>query len=272
MVNQTDTCVAEGSELDLKLREIYGRFKKPWVLKTLRDTLPPTQMRAMDCDFIVHPRDNWTEFRIWETGLPPEHEATAHIAQRLAGTDPVIVDVGANAGCFFLPLMARAGSKARAIAFEPNPVMRARLDANIKLNRLSRRVKVFDCAVGAEEATLKLHFPQNGNLGQGRLDQSYDAAMDDTAIDVDVRPLADCLNEAKIKRVDFLKVDVEGMEDRVICPLLEGDPAFWPRLIYFEIAHDGTWQMPLMQMLAERGYTQAGEFRDNGLFERREDG
>ncbi|WP_170311784.1 FkbM family methyltransferase [Sulfitobacter sabulilitoris] len=267
MTLQTDIEADTGSALDAKVREIWSRFQKPWVRKILRDTLPPTRITSMGCEFIVHPRDNFTEFKIWETGLPPEHAATLHIAGVLAGQDAVIVDVGANAGAFFLPIMQRAGKKARAIAFEPNPVMRDRLAVNVKLNKLTG-VRVFDCAVGAEEASTRLHFPRNGNLGQGRVDLEYTDGNADTAIDVAVRPLADCLKQARIKTVDFLKVDVEGLEDRVICPLLEGDEALWPRMIYFEVAHDGTWSMPLLEMLEERGYTAVGSFDNNSLFER----
>jgi FkbM family methyltransferase len=254
--------------MDAKMREIWARFPdRPKVRQALRDMLPPTRVTALGCDFIVHPRDNYTEFRIWETGLPPEHLATRAIAEEFAGTDAVIVDVGANAGAFFLPLLRAAGKGAKAIAFEPNPVMRARLSANVALNRLTSRVRVFDCAVGAEAGHSVLHFPRNGNLGQGRIDVAYVRGGSE-GVSVAIRPLADCLRQAKVSRVDFLKVDVEGLEDRVIVPLLQDDPALWPRSLYFEIAHDGVWQMPLLQVLADRGYARVQDFDNNALFRR----
>ena len=254
--------------MDAKMREIWARFPdRPKVRQALRDMLPPTRVSALGCDFILHPRDNYTEFRMWETGLPPEHVATRAIADGLAGTDAVIVDVGANAGAFFLPILKAAGKGAEAIAFEPNPVMRARLQANVALNRLTARVRIFDCAVGAEPGQSVLHFPRNGNLGQGRVDVAY-ARGGSEGVAVEIRPLADCLREAKAARVDFLKVDVEGLEDRVIVPLLQGDPALWPRSLYFEIAHDGVWQMPLLQVLADRGYVRVQDFDNNALFRR----
>ena len=254
--------------VDAKLREIWGKLEKPWIRRTIRDCLPPTRVRWLDTDFVVHPRDNFTEFRMWELGRPPEHEATEAIAQMLKGSSAVIVDVGANAGAFGLPLLTGAGAKARAVMFEPNPVMLARLEANIALNKF-RNVRVFDCAVGDAEGRSPMFFPKNGNLGQGRVLESYGNVSDEgETIEVKIRPLADCLRSARVSRVDFLKVDVEGLEDKVICPLLEDDKAPKPERIYFEVEHKGKWGLPLLQMLEEHGYSEEAAYGANRLFRR----
>ncbi len=254
--------------MDAKMREIWARFEKPWIRNNLRDMLPPTPVECLGTKFIVHPRDNFTEFKMWENALPPEHEATETLAALMAGEDVVIVDVGANAGAFFLPILKHAGKGARAVVFEPNPVMRARLLTNIDLNTLSDRVEVFDCAVSDEPGQSRLHFPRNGNLGQGRVEVAYDnAAGEDDGVEVVLRPLPDCLKEAGVAQIDFLKVDVEGLEDRVICPLLEADVALRPRMIYFEIAHDGVWKYPLIDRLEDAGYVRSETYGKNALFE-----
>jgi FkbM family methyltransferase len=255
--------------MDAKMREIWARLEKPWVRKILQQSLPPTRITSMGCDFIVHPRDNFTEFRMWENGLPPEHEATLHLADLLADSDAVIVDVGANAGAFSLPIIKRAGKGARAAVFEPNPVMRARLQANLDLNDLGH-ARVFDCAVSDAAGRARLHFPGNGNLGQGRIGQGYDGPGAREGVEVALRPLADCLAEASFDRVDLLKVDVEGLEDRVIAPLLQAEDAPRPRLIYVEVEHQGTWTYPLLDILADRGYAEVRTFGKNRLFQREE--
>lgn len=252
--------------MDAKMRQIWARIQKPWVRQIIREMLPPTPVSAMGCDFIVHPQDNFTEFRLWETGLPPEHLATQHIAETLENSDPVIVDVGANAGAFFLPIHMAGGPGARSVVFEPNPVMQERLLTNVALNRLQDQVSLFTCAVGDAPGRSVLHFPRNGNLGQGRIEVAYPHKKASEGVEVAIRPLADCLAEAGVSRVDFLKVDVEGLEDRVIVPLLRGDPALLPRLIYFEIAHDGVWTLPLMEELERAGYVRVQEFDNNALF------
>ena len=252
--------------LDAKLREIWAKFEKPWILNALRQSLPPTRIETLGCTFVVHPRDNFTEFRMWENGLPPEHEATQAIADRLRGTPAVIVDVGANAGAFGLPVLKAAGPGARALAFEPNPVMQARLRRNIALNDLE--VALFECALGDAPGRSRLYFPRNGNLGQGRIDVKYAHKAGTEGVEVEVRTLPDCLSAAGVDRVDFLKVDVEGLEDRVIGPLLQSDAAPHPGLIYFEIAHDRVWQFPLFDLLIDRGYREVAQYGPNSLFER----
>ncbi len=267
---QSTTEAVADAAMDAKLREIWGKFDKRWVREILRKSLPPTPVTCLGCEFIVHPRDNFTEFKMWEKGLPPEHEATQALAERMAGTHPVIVDVGANAGAFFLPILKSAGAEARAVVFEPNPVMQARLTQNISLNDLSDQVQVFDCAVSDSPGTSVMHFPRNGNLGEGRVEVGY-AHGSEHGLEVALRPLADCLAEADVERVDFLKVDVEGLEDRVIVPLLEGDERLHPDLIYFEVAHDGVWSLPLLDTLRNAGYDEVKKFHKNSLFERKVD-
>lgn len=245
------------------MRQIYGSFDKPWIRKQIQSLLPPTRIAWAGCKFVVHPSDNFTEFRMWELGRPPEFAATEALAERLRGKSSTIVDVGANAGAFSLPIL-KAGRAAQAVFVEPNPVMRARLQRNIVLNRM-RNAHVVDCAIGAEAGVAELQFPKNGNLGQARVGVAYEAG--DVGIEVAVRPLADVVAEAGLHAIDLLKVDVEGLEDRVICPYLAGDGPK-PQMIYVEIAHDGVWEMPLLDDLAAAGYTQTETFGENALFER----
>ena len=261
------TAPVADAAMDAKMREIWARFQKPWIRNNLRDMLPPTPVECLGTKFIVHPRDNFTEFKMWENALPPEHEATEALAARFAGKDVTIVDVGANAGAFFLPILNRAGKMSKALVFEPNPVMRARLLTNIDLNKLAKRVTVFDCAVSDEAGQSRLHFPRNGNLGQGRVEVAYEKGTDEDGVDVALRTLPDCLKEAGITQVDFLKVDVEGLEDRVIVPLLDDESAPRPALVYFEIAHDGVWKHPLTDRLEEDGYVRIETYGQNALFE-----
>jgi FkbM family methyltransferase len=258
----TEEPVADAA-MDAKLRQIWATFDKPWIRKTLQQMLPPTRMSWMNCKFVVHPSDNFTEFKMWELGRPPEHEATAALAARLKGQPCTIVDVGANAGAFSLPLI-KAGRGARGVLVEPNPVMRARLERNVALNRF-RNIEICDCAVGESAGEAILHFPKNGNLGQGRIDVSYEGGAEGAR--VAVRPLADIVRDAGVEAVTLLKVDVEGMEDRVICPFLADRSAPKPQMIYFEIAHDGVWARPLLDDLESHGYRQVDTFGANALFE-----
>ncbi len=252
--------------MEAKIREIFALLSdKPRVIRRLQKILPPSRVQILDTDFVVYPKNNWTEYVMWRDLALPEHTETEDIRARLQGRDVTIVDVGANAGAFSLPILAAAGAQSQAILFEPNPEMIERLRANIALNNMAH-VTVLDCAVSDAEGQSTLRFPRNGNLGQARVNVSYDNGSE--GVLVQVRPLATCLAEANVTQVDFLKVDVEGLEDRVIAPLLSDDAAPKPALIYFEVAHRDSWVHPLDDILADRGYRQVGDFGTNALFKR----
>lgn len=254
-------------EVDAKLRELWGKLEKGWIRRVIRESIPPTRRQIMGCTFVLHPGDNFTELKMWENDLPPEHLATEYLAKALAGRDVTIVDVGANAGAFGLPIMAQTGAGARALMVEPNPVMAARLAVNISESGLDDKCTIIPCAIGEAEGTARMQFPGNNNLGQGRIDLAYMGG--ETGVEVPVRPLASILREAGVSHVDFLKVDVEGLEDRVIVPLLRDAPTLWPDRIYFEVAHNGEWQVALEPFLHGCGYVE--EFRDkHNLLLRRE--
>lgn len=245
---------------------LWSGLSEPSERHAWRPRLPVTPAEVMGCRFVLHPADNFTELCMWESGLPPEHAATEFIAEALDGLDPVIVDVGANAGAFFLPIHLRGGRGTRSIVFEPNPDMRARLVRNIALNGFDGSVHVFDCAVSDRVGRSALYFPRNGNQGQGRIDVAYPHRQASMGVAVDVRPLLECLLEVGVPHVDFLKVDVEGLEDRVIVPLLESNAALRPKMIYFETVHDGVWSLALMETLEKHGYDLIEQFDKNALF------
>ncbi len=262
--------------VDAKLREIWDKSRGKFRLREiLRSCIDPTLVEVMGCRFLVHPRDNLTEFVMWRDLKPPEFEGTSAVIDRLGKGDVSIVDVGANAGAFCLPIMKAVGKGSRAVAFEPNPTMLARLRTNIGLNGFDN-IAVIPCAVSDVETTAKMLFPVEGlkyfpntkNLGMGRIDLEYGDKGTDVGAEVQVRPLQSCLEEANVGRVDFLKVDVEGLEDRVIAPLLEGSENLWPKLLYFEVEHSDNWKYPLRDLLGERGYAQIARFKKNILFER----
>lgn len=241
------------------------KWVRPWLKRVIRSLLKPSVIRYQDCDFLVHKRDNLTEFYLWKTGRANEHDAVQYVSDLLDQTGATIVDVGANAGVLFLPILNAAGAGAVGVAFEPNPTLIDRLRKNISLNGFAN-AKVFDCAIGEKDSISKLFFPKRTNLGEGRIDLGYANGATDNISEVQVRVLAECLTEAGVTKLDFLKVDVEGREDRVIFPLLSGSENLWPVRILFEIKHQKHWKYPLFEKLLECGYTLEKDYQDNCLY------
>ncbi|MBY0429748.1 MAG: FkbM family methyltransferase [Rhodospirillales bacterium] len=113
-----------------------------------------------------------------------------------------IVDVGANVGNHAL-YFARHLRPACLIPVEPNPAAVTRLKENLSLNGLSVDERGFGVGVGQSVGRVGLALHEHGDLVVGRLSGTGE---------VPVLPLDDLLD----RRVDFLKIDVEGMEMEVL--------------------------------------------------------
>lgn len=196
------------------------------------------------------------------------------------------VDVGANVGGYAFWMLSRLGASGHVVAVEPHPDLCRQLRFNLRTNRARERVQVVEAAVGAERGTGTLLIGAR-NSGESRLiradsgggaapgsDASGLVAPDPEApgatIPVDVITLADVVREAGLRRIDCLKVDVEGHEAEVIQPYLRGSPrALWPRRLIVELgqAHrDGQRSPGLADWLTARGYRPVLRTRLNGLF------
>lgn len=126
--------------------------------------------------------------------------------------DSVVVDVGANLGYFTL-LLATADCPARRVyAFEPEPGNAALLSANIAAHGVSDRVHAITAALGEQEGEGVLYLSDE-NLGDHPLFDAGDGRTRRCA--VTVRNGAACL-EAKVPRIDILKIDTQGTELQVL--------------------------------------------------------
>jgi FkbM family methyltransferase len=229
----------------------------------IRQSLGSCEVDFRGCKMKIHPRNNNTEFQIWRRGRPFEEPSLRYISKLFADKKITAYDVGANAGIFSLRLALAAKNTSKIIAFEPNPIMRERLEYNIALNKF-KSITVHDCAISDEKGVLDLLFEEDGNLGNGQL-RTDSQQTRSNSIPVDVRLLADYFPSKA--PVDFLKVDVEGLEDRVIFPLLEQvSKDLRPIRIYFEDKHNETWKYDLNARLQECGYVLERDWKANKLY------
>lgn len=126
------------------------------------------------------------------------------------------VDVGANEGIFTLLAAAAVGPSGAVHAFEPSPREQARLKSNIELNRLTN-VQVHSEALGSEARTASLSVSDQEHPGHNTLGGfSYRETAQAYSIEVAVQTLDQVVERADLKRVDLMKIDVEGSETAVL--------------------------------------------------------
>lgn len=123
----------------------------------------------------------------------------------------VVADVGANIGCHTLAFSRLVGETGFVFAYEPERYNFYTLCANLAINNLKNVYafhKALGCAIG-RIAVPELDFERTVNFGGLTLDADYTHCPH---YDVELGTLDDC----KFKSLDFVKIDVEGMEKVVL--------------------------------------------------------
>lgn len=166
----------------------------------------------------------------------------------------VVLDVGANLGVYTSAFAAGVGDAGRVFAFEPDPLSRSLLRQRCR--RLSN-VEVVGCAAGECAGAAVLHC-HRANRADNRLHDSLGSAAAEQ-IAVEVVSLDDFCGARGLRRVDAVKIDVQGWEVAVLRGLRETmrrAPPRWmlielePRLLAAAGAHAGE----LWDLLDAYGY------------------
>ncbi len=210
----------------------------------------------------IKPADNHTDYIMWLNGSSGEDKELSLLSELIEGKDITFVDIGANIGLFSVFLSSIAGVGSKIYSFEPNPKMRERLKKNIELNSINN-IEVFPYAVGAEQCELRLNFPSRWNSGEASL--ILQPRNESKSISVPVYPLFDVLPDNQ--KVDLIKIDIEGAEDRALIPYLEKLPKeLYPTYIFMEHTHADCWERDLGEYLIDVGYVEKSQTGANSLY------
>jgi FkbM family methyltransferase len=171
----------------------------------------------------------------------------------------VFVDIGANVGTYAMVLAGHVGTRGKVIAVEPHPVAYARLSFNRAASNLEQ-VRLVAAAAGPSDGELLIE-TDGDNLGASHVVSTTPSS---SAIKVPSLRLERILAEAGISKVDALKIDVEGFEDRVLTGFFRDAPqALWPRAVVIEHLSRQEWLSDCIADMLARGYLEAGKTRSN---------
>ena len=164
------------------------------------------------------------EATLWLAGVY-DSQTTAFLQAVLQPGD-IVLDVGANCGALTLVAASLVGSGGMVYAFEPSPTIRQRLQKNIDLNAaLQAQVRVLPLGLGATQAQL-LYYEDPNYPGNGALNPTQGEPVQVMALD-------QWMQMADVTTLQFIKIDVEGMEYEVLLGAKETLTRFHP-MLYFE--------------------------------------
>lgn len=169
------------------------------------------------------------------------------------------VDLGANVGVYSLFVATRAPGRCRVLAIEPHPAAIERLRENSALNGVEIEIQPF--AVGDHEGTVVLS-TGDMNFGTTTVHENYKGRGATQELEVPMRTLSTIVTQAGFDRIDALKADIEGLEDKALVPFFREAPEhLWPKLVIIEWNAD-RWDHDLGGELQSRGYRQIAKAKN----------
>ena len=181
----------------------------------------------------------------------------ARFLSRWLRTGDMMVDVGAHVGLFVLYGARLVGSSGVVHAFEPVPYNYERLSQNVALNGYSN-VRLNRAAVGDHPGEVSLGMQGESAVGKATGGYSVGGGVGQV-VTAPLVKLDDYLDSGTDGRLRLVKIDVEGLEPKVLDGLAETLRKNPPEAIMFELfammlERHGSRPAELYEQLRSAGY------------------
>lgn len=172
----------------------------------------------------------------------------------------VCFDIGSNIGIMSLNLARKVGAKGAVYCFEPVPHLFQKLEANVRRNNKLGTIRLSEIALsdqsGRRQMPIANEFYENQGMGS-LVDSEHTKLVD--SIEIETKKLDEFVEQQKIERLDFMKVDIQGAEPLMLAGATDTLKRFKPELL-MEISPEDLaglqWDGPrLLRYLGELGYS-----------------
>jgi FkbM family methyltransferase len=174
------------------------------------------------------------------------------LLSRISPGDTVI-DAGANIGCFSLQASRQVGPRGVVVAVEPEPSNAACLRANIRLNRVSNVIVIERALDAIPDRTVHI-------FGTGPM-----ARVQEDGTAVKTITIDDVRNELSVKKIDAIKMDIEGAEKSIFATASTSAVLGEARVIAVEV-HDSQGLSLVQTRLRAEGYSHVGRGKPESEF------
>lgn len=172
---------------------------------------------------------------------------------RIVRPGDVCVDAGAHYGYFTLLLARLSGPDGRVVAFEAQPDNARIVRANVRANRLRRRVVVEQAALSGRQGTIELVSATSGGSSEWTIDKGFAVRSGPSATDATTVVRSIRLDEyfASAPRIDVVKMDIEGAEAEAVPAMSRLLERLRPTIV-LEFHREVGW--PAIEALLQSGY------------------
>jgi len=218
--------------------------------KNLKNIQPIIHLNGYQLSIIPDDIGISRELQIFKTHEPLTTKLTSKILEK----GMTCLDIGANIGYYAFLESKAIGENGKVIAIEPSPINFKQLKQNLELNN-SSNVEIYNFAIGDKEDKVEFIVSKLSNL-------SYVAASrrkipeDAQIIEVPMIKMDDFVEEKKLSKVDFVRMDVEGYEINVFDGMWDTIKKFKPIIqMEFHIPPiDQKEQLKFFTTLKDLGY------------------
>lgn len=142
------------------------------------------------------------------------------------------LDIGSNIGYYALLESKKIGQSGNVWAIEPSPENFSTLIENIKLQD-NKNVKAFNFAIGDQNGEIEFIISKKSNWSKIK-EENDPIELGDKIIKVPLKTLDSFSEENNFEKIDLLRMDVEGYENKIILGGLKFLKKFKP-IIMIEI-------------------------------------
>lgn len=189
---------------DVTLLKIIPLFFKYKISSFKKRMVKKVFYNGKNFNIVIDPKNGYLDAQIYANGL-----YEPHIVKEIINNTPkggVCFDVGANIGHHSIVMSQCVQNNGKVFAFEPIPHIREQMKESLTLNEINN-VEIISDALSNKEGELNLHL-RDGNIGGSSLVDVGDSKT----IKVNVKTL----DSYNYRKVDFIKIDVEGFEYNVL--------------------------------------------------------
>ncbi|MFQ3647024.1 MAG: FkbM family methyltransferase [Anaerolineae bacterium] len=209
----------------------------------------PVEVRLPDGFVMELNCQHATERQLFFSGV--YQSSLAQVLRTIVPAGGYVIDIGANLGYYSLLMSKLVGKSGRVAAFEANPYLLARLEADRQRNNFDQ-LTYYGKAVA--ERAAEMTFAIARDYGKSSLQADYIKDVQEH-ISVQTITLDDFIAEQRWPRLDVVKSDIEGSDCQALLGAREAIRRFRPHIV-FELWRDTSpeWQEEARKLLQDHCY------------------
>jgi len=241
------------------IRGIHNRLLKPIFLKFFGDIEETVDVLGFKMK--LNPRECVDGNLYFAPHLYERKEIK--LLQKNFPSDGTFVDIGAYKG-FWSLYFGKIFPKAEIISIEGNPIVFRILKENIEINGFN--IKAFNLVLSDENREVYFLIPDNYNLGGARIINKPQPKMEGEVIKIRTQKLSRVIQELKLKKIDAMKIDIEGQEYEVLNEFFHNVSSnLFPLKICVEYIHTPS----VLNLLRRYNYNLISKTQCNAVFVRK---